>query len=444
MSAILKVALRSVKKNIRRMFLIGIAIFGSSFLLLFVCAIMNGAAVQTVSRYRNIQTGDAIVMWKSLYNTSNSNVERFIDVYESLSFKNGDGNQNDKAIDRMSSFLSDNKNQIEMSVPTIRRNAQIDFNKKSDAALIIYSIKPESEKYIISSSALNMKEGKILSGEANSICISESKAKSDSIKLNDKIKVEALTVDGKSKTQEFTVTGIYADGAFYDDYYGFVSYDDATRFFGMKDGYFDICKVFLKEPNNADNFAESFDTYLKQDSPLLRVQSYKTADTFFPSISNLVKIAFGIFIVFLLLIIAIGLRSTVRLNIMERMKEFGTFRAIGFSRRQVFCMIFFEILFVSCVFLFAAIVVAVALITVLGNTGIFVGQGPSSILGGESVYPLLKITDIIAVIIIILLFSLISTFGPGLDIVYQKISDIMVRRRQKVHPIIQMIKEAFN
>ena len=45
---------------------------------------------------------------------------------------------------------------------------------------------------------------------------------------------------------------------------------------------------------------------------------------------------FNVFIFFLLGMIAIGLRATVRMNLFEHMREFSTLRAVGYSRFQCF------------------------------------------------------------------------------------------------------------
>lgn len=444
MRALLKVALRSVKLNSRRMFLIGVAIFVSSFLLLFVCGAMNGAAVQTLKRYTSIQTGDVLVMWKNLYNTSNLNVERFIDVSDTMSFDPNNGSGNHQAVGRMNKFLSQNQDRIAATVPTIRRNAQIEEKKITDPAFIIYGIAPGSEKYLFQNGSLQLTSGAYLPRQKDTICISEEKARSDSIKLHDQIKVNLVTADGGTKTQEFTVTGLYEAGAFYDGFYGFIPYDQAEKLYNIDKSYADVYRIFLKNQNDSDRFATRLDSDLTKSGDLLRAQSYTEANLFFPNISSLVKLIFGTFILLLLLIVAVGLRSAVRMNIYERMKEFGTLRAIGFSRRQVFSLIFLEVFFLSAAFLIGAAAVSMILISILHFTGVYVGTTGASVFGGDRFYPFLQFSDILTVILIILLFSLVSVFGPGIHIVYQEITDILVNRQKHIHPLFKMVKGIFN
>jgi putative ABC transport system permease protein len=131
-------------------------------------------------------------------------------------------------------------------------------------------------------------------------------------------------------------------------------------------------------------------------------------------------------------VIAIGLRSTIRMNLYERMREFGTLRAIGYSRRQSYSIIFFEAFFLSLLSLAGAFVIAAILEMILGTKGIYLGPGPLSYFGGEYLYPQIQVADVILAIIVMVLFTLISTLSPGLQLCFQNITDIMAKRQKRV------------
>ena len=68
-----------------------------------------------------------------------------------------------------------------------------------------------------------------------------------------------------------------------------------------------------------------------EGSGLLRAESISRSGQFYLVIAGYLKSLFTLFVVFILLVIAVGIRSVVRMNLAARMKEFGTMRAIGFN-----------------------------------------------------------------------------------------------------------------
>ena len=86
MRILVRIAFRNIKLNMRKSLLLGFTIFFCSFLLLTVNSAMNGAEKQVIRNYKNLQVGDIIVMWDKLKKTDASSPQRFINVYESLSF----------------------------------------------------------------------------------------------------------------------------------------------------------------------------------------------------------------------------------------------------------------------------------------------------------------------------------------------------------------------
>lgn len=120
------------------------------------------------------------------------------------------------------------------------------------------------------------------------------------------------------------------------------------------------------------------------------------------------------------------------MNLFERMREFGTLRAIGYSRRQCFSIIFLEVFFLSIIALSIACGIAAVLVNMLGKSGVYLGTGPLSYFGGERLYPSMKPMDISTTFGIITLFTLLSTVSPALKLCYQNITNIMVKNMKKV------------
>lgn len=146
----------------------------------------------------------------------------------------------------------------------------------------------------------------------------------------------------------------------------------------------------------------------------------------------MIRVMFNIFLIFILVVIAAGLLSTVRMSLFTRMKEFGTLRAIGYSRTRSFGIIFAEMFLLAALALAAAFVCTVILQAILGQTGIYVGTGPVSYgIGGERFWPQLRANDVVLAAVAITLFSFLATVGPGLKLCYHKITDLMLKQQPR-------------
>jgi putative ABC transport system permease protein len=435
MNVLLKIALRNILANHRRSLLIGLAIFISTFLLLSSNSIMNGVARQTLRGYINIQTGHVAVMWEKLHRTDPNDLSRFINLFETNSFEVEKAALNQKSLDGLARFLREHHSQIKAFHPIIRRNAELISDRKVDS-LLIYGLTAADRDLFLSTGTITLKEGKLTADQNYGICISREKAEADRLRLGDSVTIEVTTPYGAQNSLDFVVSGIYTNAAGYDNWYGFVSDANARELFDFDRGYFDFGKVFLKDPSRAEDFAKRLDAYLLTRGAALRSESYLRASPMYTNISRNMKTLFNVFICFLLAMISMGLRSTVRMNLFERMKEFGTIRAIGYSRRQTYAVIFLETFLLALFALGAALILTVILTLIFANTGVYVGTGPISMaLGGESFYPRMEVADVLTALAVMLIFTLISTLKPGLRLCYQAITDILAKRQRPVSPV---------
>ena len=142
----------------------------------------------------------------------------------------------------------------------------------------------------------------------------------------------------------------------------------------------------------------------------------------------MIRIGFAAFIVFVLLIIALGMQSSVKMSLYQRMKEIGSMRAIGFGKAQVYVMIFTETFFLTVAAFVPAVLVSFGFVLAFHDHGVFVGPAASAVFGGEYFYPEVRPLQILLVLVMMLGFSLLSTIGPGLTMVNQTIVDMMARR----------------
>ena len=428
MISIIKIAFRNVRLGWKRSRKLGISIFAAVFLLLMISAVVNGMQDQMLKGYRNIQTGDLIIMWDSLKNTNHGDTQRFINLYESLSYDNDRKVENEENIKRLSEYIKSDA-RIKNAFPIIRRNAGIMANGTVDGAVIVYGLTEDDAKQLLEEKVMKVKYGSLYSEDG--ICISEQKAKTLKLQVGSSVTLLAKTQTGEMNFQTSKVAGIYGGGAFYDTFYAFTSFDNAKRIYKIDDGFFDVTKIFLKDSSEMNMEARSINQVLDQN--VMAAETYEEANTFFITMPTVIKLVCVAFTLFLLVLIAIGLRSTIRIQLMQRMREFGTLRAIGFSGMQIYGIIFNETFLISVMAFAAAFAVIAVMLFVIGFQGIYVGEAMSSAFGSEYLFPYLKFRDVIETLGIILLFSLLATLKPGIQLCCQNITDILNKKQNKVH-----------
>jgi putative ABC transport system permease protein len=442
MGIIFKIALRNVVANRRRSFLIGFVIFLASFLLIMANALSNGVDTQVGKSYFNIQAADAIAIWENAKRIDTHDASRLM-FMQPNSFDMGKDAQNQKAIAAMNSFIEAHKGEIDSYYPLVRRNAELVANDQTDAQFSVYGLTPENKDYLLKTNTVSMVEGDLMPTAKNGLVISKEKAEEFELHVGDKVRIDALTPSGDKNSLEFVVEGIYANGAGWDNWYGFMQESTSRELFQYKAGYFDIGKFYLKDKGQAADFTKQLNDALAGTGTVLNAETGQEASALFATMGMTLKALFITFILFLLIVIAIGLRSSIRMNLFERMREFGTLRAIGYSRRQSFAIIFNEAFLLAVISMAVAFVPSVILVAIFGKVGVYVGPGPLSYFGGEYLYPSIRFSDVFLALFAMLFFALVSTFKPGMQLLYQTITDTMARRQVKVKVMRSVWRSAF-
>jgi putative ABC transport system permease protein len=437
MLVLVKIAIRNIIKNKKRSLLIGIAIFIPSLILLLTNAVFNGVEEQTLKSYINIQVGEVAVMWSKVKEFERDKPDR---IYNSH-FDADRDEENRRELTAFYDFIAENKSQIKAWFPTIFRSAVLPIKKKNLHASV-YGISQEDAEFLISTKTLKMEQGEFITGDERVVCISSQFAKDYNLKVGDEIFLDCNTVYGAKNRLDFVIKGIYANGPGWLNSFIYMQDRYAREFFDFDSQYFDIARIFFYDPRTAIDFVSRLNAELAKHGSTLIAEHYLEASTFFPSFVNSQRNLYAVFSVFLLFVIALGIRSTVRMNLFERMAEFATIRAIGYSRFKSFLIIFFEILFLSIFSLIVAWIVAFVITLVLRHNGVYVGTGPMSYMfGGDRFYPLIRINDLIMLTMVLFLLSVFAPFKPGISLCYQKIADILVKRQRRFLLSVVLIKK---
>ncbi|MDP4090204.1 MAG: FtsX-like permease family protein [Bacillota bacterium] len=133
----------------------------------------------------------------------------------------------------------------------------------------------------------------------------------------------------------------------------------------------------------------------------------------FKGASGTMFMALNIFIAFMVIIVSILIINLVYMTGLERFREIGTLRAIGFSRLQVIKVFMGEIVLVSAVAAVLAALVGIGLIYVLGYTGIESPIPAFDFIMGKTLNLVIDVKSIAATLLLITGVSLGASFYPA-------------------------------
>jgi ABC-type lipoprotein release transport system permease subunit len=437
MRALLKIAFRSVLSDRRRSVLIGLSLFISCVLLLFADAVGNGVGGQLLQRHHSTQSGDVVVVWK--------NVLEEVDPSDPgrLLFSELDGKTkaaNGSAVASLDSFLSENADTVSAVYRPARGFGMLDTGQYA-AYCMIDGIGGEELAFLKKERVLQLIEGEPLFDSSYGVYISEETADKNGIWVGDYVSLDATTASGLVNTMDFQVAGVYRNGAPWDNITVYMRDDEARALMEWDASWFGSARIYLKVPTARTDFAARLDSALRNSGGALRAEASDVSTRFWATFADFLKGIFTFFIMFLLLVIALGIRSTIRMNLFLRIQEFGTIRAIGFTKLQGIFIVFLEAFFISVIALAAAMVVSGGLIATFAWTGLYVGPGTASyVVGGEIVYPVFKAADLALALALVTAFSLLAPLGPGLKLFGQKISDMLVRRQRRISTLVCLFK----
>lgn len=434
-----RIAWRNVLENRRKTMLIGITLFMSCVLLLFSFTLGNGIGEQILGQYRNFLAGDVSAVWENVkeYDVSDPSRIHFSE------FDMKKDSENKKAMACLDAFLEARKDEVEDVYKMLKGNGTLDTGSYASYSIIVGLDQKEAD-FLVNRRIIRMLQGELPFRGEYGICISDITAQENGIRLGDWVTLDSKTPSGYVNTLEYQVVGFYESHSDFDSIYIYMTDRDFIELFDQPEGYFHSARIYLKDPGTADSFAEELDKALLETGSVLRAESINYSGDFYLMIAGFMKTLFTFFVIFILFIIAVGIRSVVRMNLFERIKEFGTLRAIGFNRIQNFTIIFLEILILAMMFFLLAIGFTIILVHFFGRTGIPIGKGAIAyILGGEKIYPKFIASDILPGLLIMACFSLFAPVKPALNLLYQSITNLLSQNQKPVSAIRCILRSLF-
>jgi putative ABC transport system permease protein len=224
---------------------------------------------------------------------------------------------------------------------------------------------------------------------SNGILISNVTAKQLSARVGDDVILEVDTVTGQRNTASLVVKGIFEDASIFGAYTSYVDIDLLSSLIGLSPGEYTTFGIYLRDPSSASSDSPRLYAALAKKLPMFApVETQQdlwvrlgeswtgvkyavlTLDGYLSDIKDLTSaIDAGLYLllVLMLVIITLGTGNTYRVMIHERVREFGTMRALGMQREAVSRLVITEALLLGTLCIVMGTVMGFALLVAAGS-----------------------------------------------------------------------------
>ena len=410
---IARIAARSIAQNPRRSILFGAAIFLSAFLFLLSAAVFEGSGELIARDTREILTGDVGVFWKSIEDYSRDDPSRLFN-----SRRDADTTEDTEA--RAAKLVADYASAHPGEIASVRRHSLRSIvigNGTNDKGAMLYSVAPADIDTLIKEDELEGASPGGLGLGRGAILVSQDCALALGLSPGSSITVQARTLQGAQNAMDLRVCGVFRNKAPWINAVVFCTDEVGRELFDEDAGAFDVAKLFLRRGTNPEAVASAISAEAKGQSLPLVAESIGVAGGFFSGISKSSKAASDFTAVLLFLVIGLGIHSTTRALLFQRIREIGTLRAIGYSTADCAWISVTESVFLALAALALAAVAAGATVLALNLFPIRLPAGPLLYMfGSDSFHPILKLSDLGLCAGLVGLMALLAPLGPALRI----------------------------
>jgi len=232
-------------------------------------------------------------------------------------------------------------------------------------------------------------------------------------RLRNRVQVTISDIDGNPVQGIFRVCGVFKTAnTGFDQSAAFVNAAELARLYGSGEIPVHEIAILLNDIDDADMVKNTLNAVAGGNS----VMTWKELA---PEAALMNEFMFAYYLVFIgiiMLALAFGIINTMLMAVLERTKELGMLMAIGMNRRRIFTMIMLETIFLTFVGAAAGTVAGLALIAVLGKTGIHLGswrEGFEAIGFAATVYPFVTPAFIVFTVIMVTVTAVISSIWPA-------------------------------
>lgn len=324
--------------------------------------------------------------------------------------------------------------------PMVRRSAFLTQEDKREETMLLGI----DSSFVSYKDAFLLKEGRYLTpGADDEILLTEEQAASFKVKTGDTITVTTKNIYGLNASADLKVVGIgnYIMLSLFSYKADYVSADAVRKLAGLGAGEATDLLLFLPDRSLArdyiDRMAAALETAgikdtVTRDEVLeskdlevtdldmksdkaggVLLSSFEEMGQTFKGISDTMFVLLNFLVGFLLIIVGILIINLVYMTGLERFREIGTLRAIGFSTSQVIRIFMGEILSVSLLSSLLGVLVSAGFAAVLGMAGVASPIPALDFMMGRTLNLEIDLKSIAVNMAVVLGFSLAASFYPA-------------------------------
>jgi ABC-type lipoprotein release transport system permease subunit len=436
---LLTIAWRNVIKSPKRAIMFGGAILLSTALLLISHALFNGSGDQIKMDMSEIVTGEVGVFWSSVLDYAKEESSRPFMSH----FDTDYDAQNRAGLKALDAWLAAHPERVRLAEPYIMNQATLyAASAAASERVSVYADSARDFQRLLDRGILQASDpAHPLAYRDNTVWLSVEFAQLVGVKAGDRINLATKTMYGGQNALEMIVGGTFRNKAPWMNRTAFTTEASARLLMDLDPGFGSAVKLYLQPGQDQAATAAELNAVLQTSGGRLVAEPFADCARFFTTLSESQKSMFTLFVVVIFVVVGMGLQSTTRMVLFQRMREFGTLRAIGYSRRHCLVMVIMETLLLCGLALAGAVVLDLAVVGVLSLTGVQVPPGPMQYMfGGDHFFPRLSPADFGLSLGLISALALLAPFQPAGDLLYNAITDILAGRQRRVWLLIAIVR----
>jgi putative ABC transport system permease protein len=408
--------LKNIMFNLHRSVTIGIFIFIISFILVIFSSYNATIADRMENTIINVLTGHINIRPEDNGETDLGSLSLSFDKLKYM---------DPQSVEEIDKKLKQSKTPLE-TVKRIRFGGIL-VSDTDKIFLMCIGIDPLCSAY---KASFKLNKGRFLSPEnKNEILLLQKNAEQLNVDVGDRITVIGQSQDGYMVELPLTVVGIGTIDllSMMGAQIAFTDIETPRELLVLQRDQLTDMLIYVGDKGKARDTASYLEKLLGDSR--LSISAFNGMGSIFMSFVKIIEILFYIFIAFLMFITIILTFNIIYQTSIERYKEIGILKSIGFSRIRIIVMLLSEILLITLISGLIGFFFSIGLIMILSKTG-FNQFIPILVpITGYRIYPIMNLLQILQIAFIIVGFSIIGSIYPTLKAT--KMTPVKILRERK-------------
>lgn len=251
--------------------------------------------------------------------------------------------------------------------------------------------------------------GPLTAGTPRAIVLGAALADSLHVKVGDSVTLMAGTRAGAQNALDFTVVGVTQGAGFLESKrVALTRYDDGVELLQMPGRAHELA-IALTDPGSTHAVKRALSAVVSPRG--LEAHTWQEVAPFMRDAVDRVRIVLSGVSLVLFAVVVLGVANTMLMSIFERVREIGTFLALGMTRARVLRMFVFEALVLGSVGGVVGGALGAVIVIVMGAVGVDFSPPGSDV--RAVLYPVLLPTVIAGVAVAVVVGAVVASFLPA-------------------------------